>query len=220
MWKWFVYVDYTNDGRPFYVGKGNKNRVKDLKRNIVHQRIVEKYGCNRQIIAVFNDECAAFDFEIVLVEEYKTRAHIENNWGANLTKGGEGPSGCLRSPEVRLKLSKKAREAHARPEVKSKHRAATKEARSRPEVKKFWKQKQNDPEYEAKRRQAISKAKKGKPQSELARKINSECRVGIPLSELHREAIGRGSLAKNRLCKICNKFGHYKHHCPDRKTPI
>ncbi len=30
---WFVYVDYTDDGRPFYVGKGTERRMKNRELN-------------------------------------------------------------------------------------------------------------------------------------------------------------------------------------------
>ncbi len=49
---WYVYVDYTIDeNKPFYVGKGNKKRVKQRERANDHWRnIVAKHGYYREII--------------------------------------------------------------------------------------------------------------------------------------------------------------------------
>lgn len=95
---WYVYVDFTLDeNRPFYVGKGNKQRVKKCKRNNIYwENIVAKHGWNiskRKIVFSTDNE------EISLLEEsnwiLKLRTFEDGtpgNWGANKTKGGESTS--------------------------------------------------------------------------------------------------------------------------------
>lgn len=48
----FVYVDWTKEltPRPFYVGKGNENRIKDFKRNRKHTAIKNKISFKQKII--------------------------------------------------------------------------------------------------------------------------------------------------------------------------
>lgn len=99
----YVYVDYTLDGRPFYVGQGNHNRVQKLKRNKRHASIVKAHGQRRQVVLVTDNRQAALDLEVTLISELKTRHDIPANWGANMTDGGEGIVGI--SDETRRKMS-------------------------------------------------------------------------------------------------------------------
>lgn len=47
---YYSYVDFTNDGEVFYVGKGNNVRCLDQNRNWLHTIISEKEGFNRREI--------------------------------------------------------------------------------------------------------------------------------------------------------------------------
>lgn len=44
---WFVYVDYTDDERPFYVGKGTHKRLRIRERNSHWKNISHKHGWKR-----------------------------------------------------------------------------------------------------------------------------------------------------------------------------
>lgn len=103
----YVYKHVTNDGRTFYVGKGSGNRSHDTKhRSQVWKRIVAKHGYNVQIVVNSKDEQFIFNEEVRLIAEYNTfvgKDHAPNAWGANLTRGGEGPSGMTLSEEARAK---------------------------------------------------------------------------------------------------------------------
>lgn len=103
----FVYVDRTLDGRPFYVGKGNAGRVRLSQRNKLHTNIAAKHGLQRSVVFVTAIEHEALDHERMLIAEHKTQHGVEGHWGANLTAGGEGLSNP--SPVVRQKMSESQR---------------------------------------------------------------------------------------------------------------
>lgn len=101
---YYVYVDWTTEEtpRPFYVGKGDKRRVKLQYRNQLHENIKGKYGYERRVIFESEDEIAAFEKERELIAEHKTYVYGENYvFGANFTEGGEGCSGRKNSAETR-----------------------------------------------------------------------------------------------------------------------
>jgi hypothetical protein len=90
--------------RPFYVGKGTRWRIRYRTRNKRHSHICNKYGYRRFIVFETDDESLAFALEIALIAEYGT-FHPETGWGANFSRGGEGPSGWQVSTETRQKKS-------------------------------------------------------------------------------------------------------------------
>ena len=96
--RFYVYVDRTSDGRPFYVGKGMKKRVTNMSpRNSLHENIAKKHGIIRTVEFECLEEQEAFEKERELIRSLKTFART--GWGANLTLGGEGLSGILLTNE-------------------------------------------------------------------------------------------------------------------------
>lgn len=123
-------VDPFDEGRgcPFYIGKGcngrkrkhyleakellGKTGIKNYKISIIH--LLWKHGLNYEIEVVQRKlvELEAFDLECALISKYGRK---DNGTGilANLTNGGEGPSGCCsrekgvyhHSEETRRKIS-------------------------------------------------------------------------------------------------------------------
>lgn len=85
--KFKVYVDYTNDGRPFYVGKGNQQRVNRIKRNDKHSFVVQQFGIDRRVVFETDDQQQAFIKEIELIAELKTFV-LDSEIGCNLDRGG------------------------------------------------------------------------------------------------------------------------------------
>jgi len=146
--KFYVYVDFRgDDGRPFYVGKGNEGRVKGLKRNELHSRIKNKHGIIREVVFETHSEQEAFKKEIQLIQELQT--HVDHgNGGANFTLGGDGISGYKFTKEQSESL-KKAWEDH--PEYREKLSESNKKNWEDPEyrkkmselIKKLW----EDPEH-------------------------------------------------------------------------
>lgn len=98
-----VYVDYRADvGTPFYVGKGNVDRIRDFKnRNVVWHRIARKHGVKRDVVLVTSVHDIVLSEEIRLIRELKTRNY---DGGANLTDGGEGSLGWDPTPETRQRM--------------------------------------------------------------------------------------------------------------------
>lgn len=101
----YGYIHCKPDGTPFYVGKGDETRVSSKKRhhNKHHMNILKKYG--EENILVGKMECSteelAFDLERGLIKRLrKMGANI-----VNLTDGGDGAKGAIRSPETRAKMS-------------------------------------------------------------------------------------------------------------------
>jgi hypothetical protein len=96
----FVYVDRTADDRPFYVGKGSAWRLRQKYRNKHWRHIADKHGWKREVIFATKDEQAAFDLEVELIAEHNTF----EGWGANYSRGGEGPSGYRHRAETIEKI--------------------------------------------------------------------------------------------------------------------
>lgn len=106
---YYAYIHSTPNGKPFYVGKGHGRRSRDLNsgRNLHHKNTVHKYGAENIIVREYwcNSEQEAFDLEKMLIRGLrKTKIGI-----VNITDGGEGASGCVRSAETRLKISDSAK---------------------------------------------------------------------------------------------------------------
>lgn len=98
----FVYLDWTLEDipRPFYVGKGQLARVKRYERNAYWKNIAAKYGWHREVVFATKDEQFSFEEEKRLITELGTfEDGTLGRWGANLTEGGEGPSGWKPSSE-------------------------------------------------------------------------------------------------------------------------
>lgn len=145
----YVYVDYReDDGKPFYVGKGNDDRVKDLNRNQLHTNIKNKHGMFRKVVFETLSEQDAFDKEVQLIQELKTHIDFDEG-GANFTLGGEGTSGCKHTDEQRKKLeiikndpdyrkniSEKTKKIWEDPKQKSIRKASCKKAWEDPELRK------------------------------------------------------------------------------------
>src|ERR1022692_2828674 len=95
----YGYVDYTDDGRPFYVGKGDTRRVSEPRRNVKHWRVSKKHGQTRVIELASKDEGAVFEWEIATIARHGTYESRHSGIGCNFTEGGEGPSGHRHGPE-------------------------------------------------------------------------------------------------------------------------
>jgi len=114
MGNFYVYVHLRADGTPFYVGKGKGNRGHELKtsrRNSFWVNVAKKeYGditkVPVELIYTNLTEDMAHELEILTIKKYGRR---NNNTGilTNLTDGGEGTSGIIRSAEYSQNISKR-----------------------------------------------------------------------------------------------------------------
>lgn len=115
---YYVYLFYRDIEMtdPFYVGKGKEDRVghheiiaksdrkkKGRKYNSI-RKCLRNFGfLPKRMFAVALDEATAFEIEKALIKFYG-RLDIGTGCLTNLTDGGEGPSGAVKSPETRKKL--------------------------------------------------------------------------------------------------------------------
>jgi hypothetical protein len=104
MTRFYAYLHFRPDFTPFYVGKTcSLARARSLKRNIHHRRIVA--NCGAENIGVGFLECSseqtAFDLEIGLIKRLR-RNGVKLS---NMTDGGEGSRGSIRSAEAIAKAS-------------------------------------------------------------------------------------------------------------------
>lgn len=144
---YYAYIHCRPDGSPFYVGKGDVRRVKDVyRRNRHHENIVNKYGVKNILVGKLecSTEAIAFALEKGLIKCLR-RMGVGL---ANKTDGGEGSSGAVVSEATRAKLSaaglsQEAREKRKQtrlasgwrptPEMKAKLSAAHKGKKKTPE---------------------------------------------------------------------------------------
>jgi hypothetical protein len=103
----YVYGHYIpNNEEPFYIGMGIKKRAYDrIKRSTWWKRYVEKHGLLIKILYENLSKEQAVDLEKELIKKYG-RINIGTGILINLTDGGEGTIGVIRSVETRQKLSK------------------------------------------------------------------------------------------------------------------
>jgi len=106
--KFYVYVDLTLDGVPFYVGKGDEKRIKVTTRNKHHTNIKNKHGMMREIVVETSSEWLSGEIEKDLIADHHTFVGDKcyNNVGCNYTLGGEGVSGRVTSEATRKKMQK------------------------------------------------------------------------------------------------------------------
>lgn len=86
-------------GTPYYIGKGKNNRA-----YIGHNNRIPS---NKDYIQIIKDnltEQEAIDLEILLIEKYG-RKDLGTGILINLSNGGEGASGAIRSQEHKIRIS-------------------------------------------------------------------------------------------------------------------
>jgi hypothetical protein len=170
----FGYEDWTTEAIPriFYVGIGNIDRVKNLKRNKKHAATVAKFGIDRHIVFTSIDLTELRQWEITQIARYQT---CNTEIGCNLTRGGQGSWHCLRSDETKRKLGAASKLAWMRPDYIAIQKRLAKLQSKR--MKEFW----ADPEKKAKASQKMSDSKKkfwANPENKarMAKKISESLR--------------------------------------------
>ncbi len=184
--KFFVYVDFKeDDGKPFYVGKGNENRVKDLDRNQLHTNIKNKHGMVRKILLETLSEQEAFKKEIELIQELKT--HIDlGEGGANFTLGGEGSSGYKFSEEQKEALRKKWENPEFREMMSESVKKSLNHERKQ-KIRESSKRRWEDPEYREKLRVVYDSPEYKEMKHESTRKVWEIPEHKEKMREIHRK---------------------------------
>lgn len=180
----------------FYVGKGKGDRATNFRhRNNFWKRIVEKHGKPKvEYLVQEVEEEFAFLVEQEAISLYRKRGYIL----ANLTDGGEGPSGRKHSPETIEKLSLKKQGYIP-------YNKGIKTGPLSPEHREKIKNAMLGRTITASAREKLSAAHKGKKKTDAAKKAMSEAkkgkvsnRKGVTLSKETKKKI---SLAqRNKKC--------------------
>jgi NUMOD3 motif len=123
MTRFYVYTHAKPDGTVFYVGKGNAERIKTIRRkNRHHSAIVKKYGEENIIVSIVecDNEDQAFALEIQLISAFRADGLVL----ANKTDGGDGLSNpCI---ETRKKMREaKLGKKHSQETVEKRTKAIT-----------------------------------------------------------------------------------------------
>lgn len=102
----YVYFHYRkDDGKLFYIGKGNGNRAYNTtRRNIYWKRVVEKHGHIVKIVQDNLSESDAYELEEFCIIEYGLNKLTNMNYGG---KGGN--FGYEHTPETLLKLKNRSK---------------------------------------------------------------------------------------------------------------
>jgi hypothetical protein len=116
---YYAYVHFKPDDTPFYVGKGNANRLASKWRyhNSRHTRTLKKYGVEN--IGVARLECSSNEIAVALEVGLIKRLRLMGVDLANNTPGGEGSPG-VRSKESREVMAAAQRRVWQNPEHRRK----------------------------------------------------------------------------------------------------
>lgn len=134
---WYVYLHETDEGIPYYCGKGTGDRDEIRSRNQFHDRLVEKHGLNIRRLASFLSEEDAYEFEIQMIAEYRLNRFATNYepslFATNMDGGGLGRREYrytdeqlvqhrirCRKPSFLANVSRASKEVQNRPDVKFK----------------------------------------------------------------------------------------------------
>ena len=196
----YTYIDWTIEPIPraFYIGKGQSGRVKDTThRSKLWKRIAKKYGHLREIIFATSIEQLAFDFEIELIDTYKTFVFAKDFvFGANFTKGGEGLSGFVPSNKTRQLWSK------MRKGKKLNLTEGQRKQRKKPKTKSH-------------RENQSKSLKNHKVTCSICKQVGHNRQV---CSLREGEKLPTKNKNKRKTCSICGIEGHNKSSCTNAKS--
>lgn len=120
----YTYAHYRPDNSVFYIGKGHGRRAwSDKNRNPHWNNVTAKRGDHKvEVLAQWPIEQEAFAHEKFLIWCFRDMGYSM----ANITDGGEGPTGYRHTEETKAKLSVHHKRLHNLPEQKAKNSARNK----------------------------------------------------------------------------------------------
>ena len=129
-----VYVDRTDAGTPFYVGKGNDDRVRMLRkgRNGKHGSVCRNHGQHREIVFSHENEVIVLNEEIKMIDMLHTWVHDPEatSLACNFVRDVRGWS---KTGTTKQRISERTKEAMAKLDPVWKDRQ--RQAMSKPEVR-------------------------------------------------------------------------------------
>ena len=129
----YTYAHFRPDNSVFYIGKGHGRRAwSDKNRNPHWHHITEKHGDYKvEVLAHWPTEQEAFDHEKFLIWCFRDMGYLM----ANITDGGDGPTGYKHTKETKAKLSEHHKWMHNLPEQKARNSARNKLRMQDPVIK-------------------------------------------------------------------------------------
>lgn len=213
--KFYVYVLYRPDGRPFYVGKGSGRRVHLHDWNARSGKVSAQPQLYRTIAKIRKNGgefCAEIVFrsdseEVAFSEEKRLVALYGRNSLCNLTNGGEGVSGMVWADERRKAWSEKLKgnqhllghkmseESKKKISIGNRGQKRSDEARAN-----MRRAQANKPPMSPESRAKVSASKRGVPwpsprDAEYIKRLRAAI-VGKPKSEEHKEKLRQANLGK------------------------
>jgi len=190
----YVYLWLREDGTPYYVGKGTKNRA--YRKHGTHKAP----PLGRIVFYISKDEADAFETEVALIWYYG-RKDLGLGCLRNLTDGGENPPNCkgkLKGPltkEHRIKLSK----SHKGKPSPNKGKTFSEEAKRN-----------------------MSLAHKGKPNPNKGKTFSEDVKHNMSLSHEGKHFVNSGSFLKgtvpwNKGTAMSSEERREKHNEASRK---
>ena len=118
--RFYTYAYLREDRTPYYIGKGEKDRIYSTNRKINKPKDISRIIFLKQNLT----EAEAFRHEIYMIAVFG-RIDLGTGILYNMTDGGEGSSGRIHSEETKKKLS----EAHKGKTLSEKHKKKLSEVR-------------------------------------------------------------------------------------------
>lgn len=203
--KFYVYLMYRPDGRPFYVGKGQRERIaahekytrwgwRDIRFSIIRKIWNAGEHVRYRIASFHAEEADAFAAEMRLIAWIGRLKH--GGPLVNHTDGGEGPSGFIQvaTPETRAKLSAAMKGKPKSPEHVAKVVAANKGRKRSPELSVRLSAILKSPEINAR----MIAGRAGYRMADETKAKLREAKLGRPLSDDHRAKIGAAHRGQKR----------------------
>jgi hypothetical protein len=179
---YYTYAYLREDGTPYYIGKGCGERIKQKS-----NRNCQKPKNKSQIIFLKQNlsEEEAFKHEVYMIAIFG-RKDLGTGILRNLTDGGEGSSGAIRSPELREKISTSMKGRTLSDEHRKKLSESLKGKKVSEQTKKLWSIQRKGKKHSEETRRKMSEKKKG----------SNHNMFGIPKSEETKRKISESKRKK------------------------
>lgn len=188
--EYYVYIlkDPRKNNEPFYIGKGKGTRAEHhlkkydthnkLKNNVINKILKENLNVIVDYYKTDLQEDEAHNLEIELISKIGRR-DLGTGPLTNLTAGGEGVSGYIRSVESRKKLNQERIDSGIYNKIAEKNKGR---------------------KFSDEHRKKLSESHKGIIQSEESKRKRSEALTNKPKTEEHRQNIRKAKLgSKNPM---------------------